>query len=357
MTWDAIVIGAGPAGSVAAREIALRGRRVLLVDKTHFPRQKVCGCCLNRAAIRTLERLGLDHVLEDAAPIDRITISAGKRSADISLHGSVAISREVFDARLVAAAVNAGVEFRPGFYVARGDRTFLSQARVVVVATGISGGDAPPNPHSRIGAGVLVPVESSPSFYSQCTIFMAVGVGGYVGLVRVEDGRLDVAAAFDAAFVKTKGGPGLAAEATLRSVGWPVPHRLAELSWKGTPALTRRPEKLAGDRQFLVGDAAGYVEPFTGEGIAWAVMSAAALAPLAVRAIHSWHDELIREWEADHARVVGRRQRFCRVVSRVLRSPQLTGLAVRALGVFPFLSRPVVAALNRPSYFPRAPFA
>jgi flavin-dependent dehydrogenase len=106
-----------------------------------------------------------------------------------------------------------------------------------------------------------------------------------------------------------------------------------------------------------VGDAAGYVEPFTGEGMAWAVMSAAALAPIVARAAHLWSDDLAREWEATHARVVGRRQRVCRVVSRVLRSPRLTGLAIRTLGAFPFLSRPVVAALNRPSHLPRAAFA
>jgi 2-polyprenyl-6-methoxyphenol hydroxylase-like FAD-dependent oxidoreductase len=231
------------------------------------------------------------------------------------------------------------------------------QARAVIVASGLTGGDAPPEPHSRIGAGVVVPAGQAPATYQPGTIYMATARGGYVGLVRVEDERLDVAAAFDATFVKAAGGPGAAAEVVLREVGWPVPSGLAELPWRGTPALTRRPARLAGRRLFVVGDAAGYVEPFTGEGMVWAVTSAAALAPIAARAAREWHDDLVREWEATHARVVGRRQRVCRVVSRVLRSPRLTGLAVRALGAFPFLSRPVVAALNRPSHLPKAAFA
>ena len=63
MTLDAVVIGAGPAGSVAARERALRGCSVLLVEKARVPRAKVCGCCVNGAAVRTLQRLGLSHVL------------------------------------------------------------------------------------------------------------------------------------------------------------------------------------------------------------------------------------------------------------------------------------------------------
>ena len=114
MKWDVIVVGAGPAGSVTARELARRGRRVLLVDKAIFPRMKVCGCCLNSAAIRTLERLGLAHVLEGAIPLDRVRIAAGARSADVNLPRGMALSREVLDARLVEAAIEAGAEFRPG---------------------------------------------------------------------------------------------------------------------------------------------------------------------------------------------------------------------------------------------------
>ena len=58
-SWDAVVVGAGPAGSVAARELARRGVSVLLVDKATFPRAKVCGCCLNAAALDTLAKIGL----------------------------------------------------------------------------------------------------------------------------------------------------------------------------------------------------------------------------------------------------------------------------------------------------------
>jgi flavin-dependent dehydrogenase len=92
-----------------------------------------------------------------------------------------------------------------------------------------------------------------------------------------------------------------------------------------------------------VGDAAGYVEPFTGEGMAWAVASAAALAPIAAR---DWHPGLAREWEAAHRRVLGRRQLGCRVIAKALRFPRLTRLAVRVLSTFPALARPVVAAIN-----------
>ena len=357
MTWDAVVIGAGPAGAVTARELARRGCSVLLVDKAYFPRPKVCGCCINGAAANTLQRLGLGQVLAGGIPLRDVRIGAGRRSAAVKLPGGVALSREAFDLALVREAVKAGVQLREGVTAKLGESDTRTRevliggesirAKVVIVATGLAGSDATPAVGSRIGAGVVVLAERVPAFFAPGTVFMATGRGGYVGLVRVEDGRLDVAAAFDVAFVKASGGLGPAAESVLAQVGWPRISGLMELPWKGTPALTRRANALAGERWFAIGDAAGYVEPFTGEGMAWAVASAAAVAPVAASAVHQWDAAHVGAWEAAHRRTVGKRQRACRVVARVLRSPALTALTVRALGVFPLLSRPVVASLNR----------
>jgi menaquinone-9 beta-reductase len=368
MRWDAVVIGAGPAGAVCARELARGGARTLLLDRAHFPRPKVCGCCVNGSAIGTLARLGLSHVLANAVPLHAVKLARGSRSATVPLPAGVALSREAFDTALVEEAVRAGAEFRPGTsaklaeliggtdFRACAAREVLAgnetvRANVVVVATGLVGNDGTPEAGSRIGAGAQVPAREVPDFYANGTIFMATGRGGYVGLVRVEDGRLDVAAAFDASFVRASHSLGAAAEAVLRETGWPVPTNLAELPWKGTPALTRRAKQLAGERWFAVGDAAGYVEPFTGEGMAWAVASAAALAPIALRASQKWNAGFVREWEDAHRRAIGARQRTCKLVSRVLRSPALTALAVGALKVVPALARPVVSRLNRPPVF------
>ena len=63
-TWDAIVIGAGPSGAMAARRLSLAGARVLLVEKKRFPRLKVCGACLSRAALEELDRAGLRSLVE-----------------------------------------------------------------------------------------------------------------------------------------------------------------------------------------------------------------------------------------------------------------------------------------------------
>ena len=61
--WDCVVIGAGPAGALAAREVARRGASVLLLDRAAFPRYKVCGCCLNPRSLGVLDRVGLGHLV------------------------------------------------------------------------------------------------------------------------------------------------------------------------------------------------------------------------------------------------------------------------------------------------------
>ncbi len=343
--WDAIVVGAGPAGSIAARELARRGRSVLLLDKVTFPRPKVCGCCLNVAALAALRSVGLSDLPArcGAVPLRGVKLAVGGRMADVRLPGGVALSREAFDAALVQEAIAAGVTFQPGVIVQPGQLT----PRVLIVANGLSSQLVPERPrvadNSRIGAGVIA--DEAPSFYDPGRIFMAVGRGGYVGLVRLEDSRLDIAAAFDPSFIRQALGLGQAASRILHEAGFPTIANLEALPWRGTPMLTRTARQVAGERWFAIGDAAGYVEPFTGEGMAWALASGAAVAPIAA---HEWSPASAVAWKQTHARLIRRRQRLCRVVARVLRSPMLSRWVVRVLAMAPALSRPVVGVLNRP---------
>jgi flavin-dependent dehydrogenase len=384
--WDAAVVGAGPAGAVAARELARAGLRTILIDKATFPRAKVCGGCLNAVALAGLgdlpRRLG-------GVPLARVRLAAGGRSAELRWPGGVSVSRRALDAALVADAEAAKAVVRTGVRAAMGDVTDRGRvltltgcepaaalpgpgwgtrsasatdsrsesatllARVVIAADGLNGRlaaaadgfDVPAARGSRIGAGVLLP--DAPDDYRPGTVFMAAGRGGYVGLVRVEADQLDVAAAFDAGFVRAAGGLGATAEAILREAGLPSVPGLADAAWRGTPPLTRRPGRVAGRRWFAVGDAAGYVEPFTGEGMGWAVASARRVVPFAVRAAAGWDDRLINEWTAAQM-TLRRRQRTCRTVAWALRRPALVRLAVRALAVIPSAAGPVVRMLHCP---------
>jgi hypothetical protein len=178
---------------------------------------------------------------------------------------------------------------------------------------------------------------------------MATGQGGYIGLVVLEDGTLDVAAAFDPPAVKAAGSLGLLAEAILHEAGFEAIPGLATAAWKGTPALTRTPTRIAGERWFAVGDASGYVEPFTGEGMAWAINGALALIPLVADACRAWNPALTIQWHSLHRAKIGRRQRTCRLLARALRSPWAMMFLVRALRWCPGLARPAVRGLNHPT--------
>jgi flavin-dependent dehydrogenase len=340
--------------------LAWRGLGVLLVDKAHFPRPKACGGCLNRAALAGLAAVGLGHVPAalGATSIRRARIATGPgRAADVPLPGGVAVSREAFDAALVEEALAAGVTVRTGVRavidpvdctgrVVRLDTNEVVLARVVIDAAGLAGNTGPAAAGSRVGIGTVLSADDAPEWYEPGTIHLVVARSGYVGAVRVEAGRLDVAAAFDPAILRSRG-PGPAVNDVLTEAGLPALDDPDRFTWKGTPLLTRRPASRAGERLFAIGDAAGYVEPFTGEGIAWAVASATAVAPLAERAVAAWDDRLIGEWNRTHDKLIRNKQRTCRVVARVLRHPRLTRMTVGLLQVLPRLSRPVVAAMNR----------
>jgi flavin-dependent dehydrogenase len=205
-------------------------------------------------------------------------------------------------------------------------------------------------PESRVGAGVVA--EIAPEFYQDGVVYMAYGTGGYVGLVRLEDGRLNIAAALDVGPLRAAHNPGSAAAKVLDEIGWPAIPGLCDLDWHGTPTLTRQPARPAGTRVFAVGDAAGYVEPFTGEGIGWAMASGAAVVSVATRAVHSWHPSLADEWASIQGRAAHSR-RLCRAMTWVSRRPMLARAMIGAVAQLPWLAGPLVSQVGRASRNPR----
>jgi 2-polyprenyl-6-methoxyphenol hydroxylase-like FAD-dependent oxidoreductase len=198
---------------------------------------------------------------------------------------------------------------------------------------------------SRIGAGCEVP--SFPAAYGPGTIHMAIGRQGYVGLVVVETGLLNIAAAIDARWLREQGGAGPAAAAILAEARCPAISNLEHAEWQGTVQLTRRETRLAAERLFLIGDAAGYEEPFTGEGMTWAAIAGCAVAPLAARAIECWQPELAGAWTAAYRQMIIPRQRVCRTVSAVLRSRWSVAAITHLLALTPAVARPLARRLVR----------
>ncbi len=370
-TWDAVVIGAGPSGALAARQLSLAGAQVLLVEKRRFPRSKVCGACLSGAALVELRSAGLGSLVErlGAIELNEFQLRFEGRLLRLRMAGGAALSRAQLDAGLAASGVDAGCRFledtvalveaegegeRHVRLTRQGGRVLVA-ARVVLVAAGLGQCFVPKRGMSRtkvarrswIGAGCRL-VEAPPA-YVERVVFMAVGAGGYVGMVRVEDGSVNVAAALDPDLVRRVGTPGSAALEVLREAGAPAVVGLADAQWQGTPGLTRKTRPLAQHRLFFLGDAAGYVEPFTGEGIAWALASGRAIEPLALRAIECWDPRLAREWGRAHRRLVGRQQFVCRALAIGLRQPWLVRLGFEITDRAPTAASAVLRHLNTPS--------
>ncbi|MHC4409752.1 MAG: NAD(P)/FAD-dependent oxidoreductase, partial [Planctomycetota bacterium] len=106
-----LVVGAGVAGSLAARALALRGHEVLLIDREKFPRTKVCGACLGPEAMAALREAGLGELPRElgATPLRALSLHASGRGARLALQGGAALSRATLDHALVRAAQDAGV--------------------------------------------------------------------------------------------------------------------------------------------------------------------------------------------------------------------------------------------------------
>jgi 2-polyprenyl-6-methoxyphenol hydroxylase-like FAD-dependent oxidoreductase len=177
---------------------------------------------------------------------------------------------------------------------------------------------------------------------------MACGRNGYVGVVCVEEDRLNVAAALDPRCVKRAGGVEQASIQLLEEAGVEPPSTLAEQDWQATPWLTRQTAQVAAPRLLVVGDAAGYVEPFTGEGMAWALASGRAVVPMIRDVPRGWNSEIQRSWTRAHNRMIRSRQRLCRTIAWWLRQPTLFHGTLHVLRRVPSFAQPLVRHLVRP---------
>lgn len=373
--WSVLVIGAGPAGALAARQAALSGLKTLLIDKSSFPRAKVCGGCISGLGRQILTRVGLQHLVEApaATPLERFELAAGGRRVSLALPLGAAISRFYFDAALVRAAVEAGAEFLPetsaqvrGLIESRRLRgvrlqqpcggTARARSRLVLAADGLGRtslrrhGPFAPKVAARSRVGLSATLDSpfeEESDLRTGTVSMSVGRRGYVGLVRVPDGTVNIAAAVDPETLRDRG-PAAAVRAILVDAGVTAPGDFESAEWRGTGLLTRHGRRVAGKRLLLLGDAAGYVEPFTGEGMTWAMLSAVSVAALAHRWLGGRQEgnpgfaALARAWSREHRTLVARRQRHCRILASLLRHPAAVRSAVGMMSVSPGIAKPLI---------------
>jgi 2-polyprenyl-6-methoxyphenol hydroxylase-like FAD-dependent oxidoreductase len=377
----AIVVGAGPGGSVTALLLARLGLDVVLLDRTAFPRPKPCGDCLSAAATGLLERLGLlDRVrAAGASSLARWDIIApGGTVATGRLPGrpALALERRILDAVLLDAARDAGARFTraavtdlvwdgrgrvTGVTARAGDRELRLFGRLVVGADGLRSvvarrlGLLRRRPRLRkVSLTAHVPVSPTLAHGE-----MHVLDGGCIGIAR--------AGPLHNVTLVVAGRHG----ESLRAMG---PDAFFQ-EWVGrAPAVARRldsqsPTELLASGPFdwpmrapvahgaaLVGDAAGYYDPFTGQGIYQAMAAAeglvASVGPaLRADAPASRMDRALATYSRRKERLTRPARRIQRVVEAVVSRPSVADAVLSRLGATAAMDRllEVTGDLRRPS--------
>lgn len=367
--WDAVVIGAGPAGALAAMRLARRGARVLVVEKGVFPRPKVCGGCLGAVGLGALRSSGVDlpTIGVRSTLLSEVVIHSGGRKAKLPLGERRGVDRAELDAALVDEAARAGavVAFDTAARIGpaldgwravrlrdadRGERSV--RARLVVVAAGLGGHRLLPaeerpaallSGSGRVGVGATL----TGSIGLPATISMFCGAAGYAGVAPLPGGRLDVAAALEPRVLADGlADAGRVVAELLAAAGCRLPGEGSGATWRATPRLGQRPSRLGAERVLLIGDASGYVEPFTGEGIGWALASAVRAEPIALAGIEAWDDRLVDRWEGVYRAGIGAAQRRCGWLCGLVGARRVTPWVVGALSLAPWLGKPIAKRID-----------
>ncbi|MBI5946794.1 MAG: geranylgeranyl reductase family protein [Chloroflexi bacterium] len=295
--FDVIVVGAGPAGSTAARELAGSGARVLVVDRAQFPRYKACGGGIPQRTERMLP-FPIDSVVEDSVHLLDVAYRGGMRfQRDSEAPFAHMVMRDRFDDLLLSHAKAAGAEFRPGTTVRaleqRGDGVrvtadgFKAEASFLVCA---DGAHSPVGKMAGLGAGIAecaaweVEVSAPPAalrrYRSTALIELGYRPWGYAWLFPKAN-NLSIG------IVVPPGQAGRMKDyvrAYLRRLG--LENAPTEIARGHKIRFRRGSEPIAGGRALLAGDAAGLADEFTEEGIGYAVQSGRLAARNVLRALH-----------------------------------------------------------------------
>jgi flavin-dependent dehydrogenase len=362
-TADVLIVGAGPAGSIAALVLARAGARVRILDRAGFPRHKLCGDTLNPGALARLEALGVAaRVRARALPVAGMIVTGpgGVRvvgAYDGNVRGA-ALTRSVLDGLLLEAAIEAGAEFVPeatvraplldaagrvaGVRGVAARREHDATARVVIAADGR---------RSRLASALRLVHEprrerrwAFGAYFSGAAGLTGCGEmhireNGYVGVAPLPGGlanvcvvrRLGAWGGGDAAGVIDRA---LAHDPEL-GARFARACRVGPVSVLGPLAVDARAAGMPG--LLLAGDAGGFVDPMTGDGLRFAIRGAELAAHCAL-------EELATGAPMHRALARRRRAEFGRkwLVNRTLRALVASPSALRlAAGVTRWADAPV----------------
>lgn len=332
--FDVAIVGSGPAGASCAAFCAKAGLRTLLLEREKFPREKVCGDCLNPSCWPVLERLELAQRVRalphgELRSVDFIPINGRAISVALPPGAEIAVKRSLFDELLLLRARELEVEVRlsctvsaltppaspmDGWRIKAGDESLVS--RVLVAADGRNStvarllGLLPRIVKERVGLQTHLPL---PVNFGDRVVLQFLP-HGYSGQAPVGKGELNLCLVG-----KPDKLPSLRAWAEKRFA------LSSDHAWRTITPLRRAALAPAARGLFLVGDAARVVEPFTGEGISYALRSGELAAEAIASLIANGDAEAVaRDYSAAHQQLYRGRLWINRIARAAVLSPRLT---------------------------------
>jgi len=357
-TFDVAIVGGGPAGSSCAAFCVLAGLRTLVFEREKFPREKVCGDCLNPSCWPVLERLSLKEQVRDLPhsnldAVEFIAIDGHKALVDLPTGDDceLSVKRSLFDDLLLNRARELGAHIREGTTI-----TALANSGNWEIETAIGesfsartliGADGRNSTVARLCS--LLPQPTRERVALQAHIPLPRNFGRRVVLQFLREGYSGQA-------------PVNETELNLCLVGTPptIPklrqwaeHHFeidAHQAWRTITPLTRSPVPCAHKNLLFIGDAARVVEPFTGEGIYYALRSGE-LAADAIARIGRGKDRqsVLREFIRACDQMYRGRLWINRLARAAVLRPKLSSLFVHAARIRPeiikFLTAKIVEKL------------
>ncbi|MBI3974789.1 MAG: NAD(P)/FAD-dependent oxidoreductase [Armatimonadetes bacterium] len=355
-TAEVVIVGGGPAGAATAAALARRGREVLVLERATFPRDKLCGDFIHPLGVAALDRLGvLDEIRPRARALRGMMIvsPAGREVfAPFPAGIGLSVSRAVLDDLLLRAAWRAGAVVKTGRVVRRvlrrGDRWRITTeegevaARVLIGADGLrstvaqaAGLRGGPPRRGRYAIGLRVRGLGTYEGFAE----MHLARGAYCGVSAFPDGQANVTAVLPKATVALRRdvlaqGPTRASMLTLLASFPSLVSRLRPADPIGRARaigpLAPAAGPVVGDGVLLVGDAAWFTDPLTGQGVSLALTGALVAAEVIAGALRAGDGRAAglaayAHWHRDRLSAL---RRFLRLVDWIaLRSPLIEPLA------------------------------
>ena len=393
--YDVLIAGGGPAGASAAIHLATQGARVLLAEQKKFPRAKLCGEFISPECLHHFEKLGVAERMSIAGGAELTeTVFYSKRGGKVSVpsawfgfehSGALGLSRAEMDARLLERAREAGVdvleETQAGHLIRekgivrglhlkkRADQALSIRALVTIDATGrtcalarrveADGTRSRPASRARKARAPLVAfkahLKDTRVESGHCEIY--IYGGGYGGLSSVEGEVSNLCFIARSRDVKECGSDPMR---VMREVvcsneraRWTLEHARPASEWLSVALERFGRHKLVPARGLVsIGDAASFIDPFTGSGMLMALESGEIAARVIARHLQQLRagfgfDNVARDYSALYGEKFNRRLRVCSLLRRAAFVPGLAAAAIRFFGTSERLRRPVARATRQ----------